>query len=347
MSPTAEEIGFHCSKQFIPIMQHLNAALLVSTYKLGKVAIIQTDGAELLVDFKSFEQAMGVAASRNRLAVGTRRSIWTLNAERNPNIPNRFSKPTNTAYIARQNHITGNIAVHDLAWEGDRLWLVNTLFSCICTLDNQHNFVPTWKPDCISELAPQDRCHLNGLAVDSTGPRYVSLLAKTNKPEGWRDHKVDGGCIVDVRSGEDVASGLCMPHSPRLYREKLYFLNSGHGSLVQLSEDGKPEEIDRVPGYTRGLSFAGQFAFVGMSQIRESNVFGGLPIGEKPEQLRCGIAVVDLSTGKSVAWFEFKNGVEEIFAVEVIPNSFPALLHNHTLEGDDKELWIIPQLNEP
>lgn len=260
-------------------------------------------------------------------------------------IPNRFDAKTRTAFIARQHWVTGNISVHDLGWHNDQLWAVNTLFSCLCTFDGQHNFVPQWKPSFISELIPQDRCHLNGMAMGANGPAYVTCLGKSDTAGGWRDNKVSGGMLIDVASGEPILEGLCMPHSPRLHDSKLWYLNSGKGELNVVDiETGATEVIDRVPGYTRGLALAGQFAFVGMSQIRETNIFGGLPIGEQANELRCGVAVVDLISGRTVAWFEFRNGVEEVFAVEVIPGAYPAVLHSPNLDGDDQELWVIPPL---
>jgi uncharacterized protein (TIGR03032 family) len=195
-------------------------------------------------------------------------------------------------------------------------------------------------------LAPQDRCHLNGLAVDEGQPRYVTALAQSDEPQSWRPTKASSGCILDVASGQPVTTGLCMPHSPRLHDGKLWVLNSGRGELnVVAVPSGHIQLIDRVPGYTRGLSFAEQFAFVGMSKIRETAVFGGLPIGERPEELRCGVAVVDLHSGKSVAWFEFTSGVDEVFDVKVLARFGQLVLYGpHTLEDEQNELWIIPPL---
>lgn len=341
----SKEIRFRCSSDFLPIMRHLNACLMISTYRLGKVAMVQANGDQLSVDLKTFEQAMGIAVSDHEMAIGTRRGLTRLSVARDLAVPNALGQKTATAFISRSSHITGNISIHDMAWCGDQLWAANTLFSCLCTFDSQYNFVPRWKPDFISELAPEDRCHLNGMAADSSGPRFVSVLSKTDQAGGWRDHKTDGGCLIDVQSGETVLSGLCMPHSPRLHDSKLWFLNSGKGELNHLDlETRKSTVVETVPGYTRGLSFGGQFAFVGMSQIRETNVFGGLPICERRDELRCGVAVIDLTTSKAVAWFEFQEGVEEVFAVKILPNAFPAVLHSPNLEGDDKELWVIPPL---
>ena len=66
-------------------------------------------------------------------------------------------------------------------------------------------------------------------------------------------------------------------------------LNSGYGSLGYVNpESGTYETVESMPGYTRGLSFCGQFAFVGLSKIRETAIFGGVPIAERREDLRCG-----------------------------------------------------------
>ncbi|MDA8745010.1 TIGR03032 family protein [Rubripirellula amarantea] len=344
------EIRYEASDQFVPILQHLNATLLVSTYKLGRVAVLQpgvssSGNGKLSVQFRAFPQAMGIAVSPDRLAIGTSRSVWQFERPRGVAIPDREGRLSKVAYLPRRQRITGNISIHEMAWQNDELWAVNTLFSCLCTFDDSHNFVPRWKPRFISQLRPEDRCHLNGLAMGPSGPTYVSALGQGDHQGSWRDDKLNGGCLLDVASSEVVLAGLAMPHSPRIHDGHLWYLHSGHGEINRVDlQSGQSETIERVPGYTRGLSFAGQFAFVGMSQIRETNVFGGLPIGQNPDALRCGVAVVDLVSGRSVAWFQFKCDVEEVFAVEVVPNSTPLVLHSPTLEDDDKEVWVVPPL---
>ena len=83
----------------------------------------------------------------------------------------------------------------------------------------------------ISRLAAEDRCHLNGLAMDGTRPAYVSAVSRSDVLDGWRERRRDGGVIIDVESGEVVASGFSMPHSPRLYDGRLWVLNSGRGQF--------------------------------------------------------------------------------------------------------------------
>ncbi len=95
-------------------------------------------------------------------------------------------------------------------------------------------------------------------------------------------------------------------------------------------------------GYTRGLSFCGQFAFVGLSKIRETSVFGGVPIAEHRHELRCGVGVIDLNTGKTVAVFQFHSGVSEIFAVEVLPGFNNPLIAGASVDQQEREVWIVP-----
>jgi uncharacterized protein (TIGR03032 family) len=107
-----------------------------------------------------------------------------------------------------------------MAWADDELWFVNTRFSCLSTLDWNHSFVARWRPPFVSALTPEDRCHLNGLGMVEGSPRYATALGATDAPAGWRADKARGGVLIDVPSGETIAAGLSMPHSPRWYAGK-------------------------------------------------------------------------------------------------------------------------------
>lgn len=345
----AIEVQYEHTASFPQVLAHTGCSLLVSTYQSQKVFVIGTQvtpsgNLTLKIAFHSFEQAMGIAACTHTIAIGTRRSVEFLKSahELAPSIdPNT---PHDRCWIARQSLYTGSIHGHDLAWGKSGLWVVNTLFSCLCTLDTQYNFVPQWRPSFISQLIDQDRCHFNGLALKNGEPAYASVLGETDAPAGWRENKISGGALLDIRQNQTIVRGLCMPHSPRVHRDQLWFLNSGKGdlSLVDVNR-GAIEPVAKMPGYTRGLSFYGQYAFVGLSRIRESNVFGGLPIGEHPDQLKCGIGVIDINTGQTVATFQFASGVEEIFAVEVLPETLhPKLVGPKLDETTDREIWVVP-----
>jgi uncharacterized protein (TIGR03032 family) len=133
---------------------------------------------------------------------------------------------------------------------------------------------------------------------------------------------------VDVDSGRTVLAGLSMPHSPRWHDGRLWFLESGNGSLAHVqAEAQRHETVAMLPGFTRGLDFHGKFAFVGLSQVRESAVFSGIPITERESVRHCGIWVVDVTQGSVVGFLRFDAGVQEIFAVEVLPGiRYPELI---------------------
>ncbi|MEA2449674.1 MAG: hypothetical protein QOG63_1606, partial [Thermoleophilaceae bacterium] len=279
-------------------LAQLGSSLLISTYQTGKLIAARARVGELNTHFRDFDKPMGLAVADGRVALGTRTEVWDLR-DMPEAAPKLEPQGTHDAcYLPRNRHVTGDIAVHEMAFAGGELWLVATAFSCLATLDAHHSFVPRWKPPFVSALAPGDRCHLNGLAVVDDAVRYVTALGRSDEPGGWRAGKADGGVIVDVPSGEVVADGLSMPHSPRWHDGRLWVLESGRGELCTVDLDsGRSETVAELPGFTRGLAFTGATAFVGLSQIRESSTFGDLPLVERLEERQSGVWMVDLRSG--------------------------------------------------
>ena len=311
------------------LLERLGISLLVSTYQAGKLmAVRQVDGA-IHTLLRAFERPMGIAVKGNRqFVLGTSKQLWDF---RNAPEIARQLRPLghyDACFLPRASFVTGDILGHDLCWAGDELWIVNTLFSCLCTLDFDHSFVPRWQPPFVSALVPQDRCHLNGLCVVDNHPRYVTALGDTDTPEGWRINKAHGGILIDVATGQIISRGLSMPHSPRLHGGRLWLLEGGTGRLSIVEDSsGRCETVTEFPGFARGLAFHDSYAFVGLSKIRESATFGGLPIASRVEDLRCGIWVVDLNAARTVEFMQFQTGVDEIFAIEGLPGiRFPEVL---------------------
>ncbi|NEP18171.1 MAG: TIGR03032 family protein [Leptolyngbya sp. SIO4C1] len=316
------------SASFQALLAQQRISLLVSTYQAGKLMILRADRGRLNVHFRSFKKAMGLAANRMRLAVGTAHHIHEL--YNLPAVAAKLDPPSrhDACYVPRNSHVTGDIDIHEMGWAEDELWFVNTRFSCLCTLDMAYSFVPRWRPLFISAYAAEDRCHLNGLAIAAGQPRYVSALGQSDRAQGWREHKATGGLLIDVQNNSVIAQGLSMPHSPRWYQDRLWVLESGQGSLATVDlASGQLSAIAHCPGFTRGLDFAGTCAFIGLSQVRESAVFSDLPLTERLQSRICGIWVVNITTGQTLAQLEFESGVEEIFAVQVLQNvCFPEIL---------------------
>lgn len=345
----SSQLSFQYSNDLPGLMREAGLSLFVSTYQAGHLALLSSGQSEITVEMHGFKRVMGVAYRSGCLAVATAEQIWFLPNARSVASELNPKAPYDACFLARTSHVTGEIQAHEIRWAGETLWVVNTLFSCLCTIDSNHSFVPRWRPPFITALAPEDRCHLNGFAFDGNVPKYATAHAETNSPQGWRKNKLVTGCVIDIPTGETILRGLAMPHSPRMHGGKLWLLDSGRGRLIHLDPaSGYQSVICVLPGFVRGLAFYGPFAFVGLSKIRETAIFGGVPIAERNESLKCGIAVVHLPTGKLAGTFEFQSVVDEIFDVVVLPEILhPTLRGPYPADDKSSTVWVIPEEFRP
>lgn len=321
-SPTARTtVEFHYTQDqdFVDVLHELGVSLVITTYQANKLLVARVAGAGLSTLVRSFERPMGLAVGVDRLALGCFDQVWEFRSA--PGIAQQVEPAGqhDACFVPRLSHVTGDIGVHEIAFAGDELWLVNTRFSCLCTLDPAFSFMPRWRPPFVTAFTADDRCHLNGLAVVDGRPKYVTALGEADTPHGWRARKPLGGCLLEVSSGEIVSRGLSMPHSPRWHNSRLWLLESGTGQLMLVDPaTGCRQSIAEVPGFARGLAFCGQYAFVGLSKIRASSTMDGVPLAERRDELMCGVAVVDLSACRVCAMLEFQTAVEEIFDVQLL-----------------------------
>ena len=304
-------------------LRALGSSLLISTYQSDKLICAREQDGGLNTHFRDVDKPMGIAVAPGRFALGTRTEVWDLRdlPELAPRIEPAGAH--DACYLPRNRHVTGDVAVHELGWAGGELWLVATAFSCLATLDADHSIVPRWTPPWISEVAHGDRCHLNGMCVEDGVVRWVTALGRTDEPGGWRADKAHGGVLYDVVAEEVVAEGLCMPHSPRRHDGRLWVLQSGLGELGLVDEaTGRVEAVAQLPGFTRGMAIVDGFAFVGLSQIRESSTFGDLPIVHRLTERQCGVWVIDLASGEVAGFLRFDDLVQEVFDVALLPARF-------------------------
>lgn len=230
-------------------------------------------------------------------------------------------------FMPRTVHVTGELDAHDIGVDADgRVVFVNTRFNCLAAVSDTHSFEEVWRPPFISALVDEDRCHLNGLAMEEGRPAFVTAVSRSDTVDGWRDRRANGGVVIDVRTGELVCGGLSMPHSPRLHRGELWLLNAGTGELgvVRRNDYGGTGTFEpRIfcPGFVRGLAFHGDLAFVGLSKPRYHR-FDGLPLAGRLEETDsepwCGIQVIDLAKGICVDWFRIDGAVDELYDLAVI-----------------------------
>ena len=281
-----------------------------------------------MINERFFQKAMGISViSRETLVLATLAQIHrfdnTLGEDQQIN--NTFD----TCYVPRVSYTTGALDVHDVGMDKDgRLIFVNTRFNCLATVSQSRSFKPIWKPDFVSAIVEEDRCHLNGLAMDKGKPAYVTAVSKSDTIDGWRDRRSNGGIVIDVAANKIVCEGLSMPHSPRVYQGKLYVLNSGTGELGWVDTKAKPSEAFKpvafCPGFVRGLSFHGKYAFVGLSKPRYER-FEGLELDARLKKADsepwCGVQVLDLETGRVAQWLRLDGPVAELYDTAVIPGA--------------------------
>ena len=331
------------TSNFPELLRRLGVSLMVTTYQAGKLVIVREQAGCLNTHFRAFRSPMGMALTPDgrRLALGTAVEIREFRDV--PAVAARLEPPQqhDACYLPRSSHVTGNILIHEMAWgrgEGtgassaDELWFINTRFSCLATLDRDSSFVPRWRPRFVSASRVQRSLPLERPGDGRSPAALRHRAGQIRRARRLVRQQGAGGVLIDVQSNEIVARELSMPHSPRWHDGRLWLCESGAGTLgvVEL-QTGRYEPVVDTPGFTRGLDFAGRYAFVGLSQVRQSAVFSGIPITERlvdPAKRMCGVCVVDLRSGEVVAWLQFMDGVQEVFAVQVVPRRYPDLIND-------------------
>lgn len=311
------------SRQFPNWLAEQHVSLAFTTYQTGKLFFIgrQPDG-QLSVFERTFNRCMGLWADSQTLWMNSLYQLWRFE---NSLQPGQVYNGGDRLYIPRIGYTTGDLDIHDIAVEASgRVIFVNTKFGCLATLSERASFTPLWRPPFLSKLAAEDRCHLNGLALEDGRARYVTAVSASDVADGWRDRRRNGGCVLDVASNQIMIAGLSMPHSPRMYRGRLWLLNSGTGFFgsVDLAR-GTFEPLTFCPGYLRGLAFVGDYAVVGLSRPRHDKTFSGLALDDelaaRGAEARCGLHVIHLPTGDVVHWLRLEGMVSELYDVVVLP----------------------------
>jgi len=321
------------------ILYNAGCTLAISTYQAGKVIFISAVSKDKLIQLaRTFDSAMGLAAEENTLAVACKNEVVLL--KNAPELAPGYPPKPNTydaLFFPRAVYNTGQLALHDMHWDKQGLLAVNTLFSCLARVDENFSFTPFWQPDFISSLEPEDRCHLNGMAYTGEQVEYVTALSNTDSYQGWRRNKLNGGLLIHVPSGKTILSGLAMPHSPRLYNNKLYLLISAEGLLVEVNkETGKYREVISLGGFARGMAFNGKYLFIGVSRLRHhTGIFSDLPIAQTSF---AGVVIVDLEKENIAGTIKYQTSVEEIYDVKILPGMHRPGIIGHTGKNEQAAL---------
>jgi uncharacterized protein (TIGR03032 family) len=334
------------SPRFSEWLSAVNVCVALTTYQAGRLFFIgrKPDG-RVRAHERIIEQCQGLWTDGQTLWTSGLWMLWRFenvlrHGETTPSGADR-------KFVPREGRVTGRTDIHDIA-VGDidgvqRPIFVNTLYGCLATISDAASFRALWRPKFLTALVPEDRCHLNGLAMDGSRPAYVTAVSQSDVADGWRDRRLDGGIVIDVASGEILTAGLSMPHSPRLYDGKLWLLNSGTGEFGVVDRaTGAFTPVCFCPGYARGLAFAGRHAVIGLSRPRPNQTFAGLTLDErlvaKDTPPRCGLLVVNLDSGNVVEWLRFEHTIEELYDVAVLPETRQAEAIGFRAEDIQREI---------
>lgn len=329
-----------CSRGLAGWLGQHQLSLAITSYQSGRIYLVGSDKKGRVSFFERiFERAMGVVGNAQRIYLGGLYQLWRFENVLRPNevIHGQFDK----CYVPRNAQTIGDLDIHELGIQANgKVVFVNTKYSCLAELSQTHSFKAVWKPKFISKIAPEDRCHLNGLAMVDGKAKYVTAVCRSDSVDGWRDRRADGGVVIDVETDEIVCEGLSMPHSPRWHNGKLWLLNAGTGYLGWVDFENKafvPHAF--VPGFARGLSIIGNIAAVGLSKPRNQR-FEGLRLDEELKKRDadpwCGVQIVSLTTGDVVNWIRFEGDISEIFDISFLPGvKHPMMIGLRTAEIRD------------
>ncbi|HZV69525.1 MAG TPA: TIGR03032 family protein [Saprospiraceae bacterium] len=347
---------FSCqyTPQIPELLLRLNCSIVISTYQAGKLIFLSPKDENSLVQLpRTFEKPMGVAIDeeKDKLALACKDEIIVFSnskelAAHYPKSPDIYD----ALYMPRITYHTGPLDIHDLSFGADgSLYAVNTLFSCIIKINDDYNFSPYWIPPFIDKMVSEDRCHLNGMALQTGIPKYATAFNQGNSFQSWRENITTTGVIFDVETSEVIAGNLPMPHTPRLFNNDLYVLLSATGELVKINlNNGKYDVIVKLDGFVRGMSLYRDYLFIGLSKLRKnSSTFGKLDFAEKAKH--SGIMVIHLPTGSIAGKITYLSSLDEIYDVQILgdkirPNILNTSTPDHTygLMTPEATFWAKP-----
>ncbi|CAM3536067.1 hypothetical protein VA7868_03906 [Vibrio aerogenes CECT 7868] len=321
----APDFGCQATESFGRILGELNLTLMLTSYQANRLILVRSSGDDLHLSVKAFPRPMGLAVSQDRMVMGIHSQI--IDFRRFDGVSKALEPQglVKHCFTPRSSHFTGMVNVHDIAWGNDGLWAVNSNFSCLMQFQGSASFVPRWKPAFISELVPEDRCHLNGMAMKDGQPGYVTCFNDSDETKQWRFHVKNRGLLIDVQQNKILADDLYMPHSPRFYRGQLYFCNSARGQLCRYDFETQTVKTElELPGFTRGMAFYGDLLFIGLSEPRTSKNNNPPPVAEK--EVECGVCIVDIRQMEILGSLTFTGDMTQIYDVALAALPFAEVL---------------------
>lgn len=326
-------------------------SIAFTTAPAARIAFLglEPNGAVSLFE-RPFDGARALWARGDTLLTATDFQIWRFD---NALAAGEVADGYDRLYVPQAAYTTGEIGVGDLALaRNGAIVFVSRLFNCLAVASDGFSFAPLWRPDFISDLVPEDRCHLSGMTLVDGTPRVVAVTARANVAGGWKDRIVGGGSVIDVRSDAIVAEGLSLPVAPRFHRDRLWLHDAASGWLGLVgAQDRRLQRVAFCPGLPRTLELLGDYAVCSVAPDTALAGADRLPVedtlGRYAIPAQCAILIVDTDSGEVVEWLQIDAGADDIPGLALLPGARrPAAIG---VEGSDirRVLSIAPEARRP
>jgi uncharacterized protein (TIGR03032 family) len=320
-APPLRRLEITPSRDFAAWLAERRVSLACSTGATGRLVLVgATRESRLSVFLRAFDGAYGLWANAHILLMATTFRIWRFE---NAVAPGEDAEGYDSLLVPRVAYTIGEVHSGDVAYAADgAIMFANTLFSCVATAGGGFSFTPVWRPRFITQLAPEDRCHLIGFALEAERLRYVAMGAASDEPRGWMRGIAGAGLVIDATTDAPVAQGLALPVAPRLHEGRLWLDEAASGVFGFVHRtSGTFEEVAFCPGWLSGLAFTDGYALVATSTSRNGRGSGGLPLERNLEaygaRAQTALCVIDLARGEIAHWLRF-DGLPEIRDVAVL-----------------------------
>lgn len=337
---------------FLKILSKLDINLIISREYEHLLLCFSADNQKIKQSFYPIAHPSGLAINHGNLYVAS---------TRNPNQITEFSptndflnriedrsNPTEKGILlpSRIKNYPGATYFHDLVFIGNQLYSTAVGLNTIIPIDFNSHFLetPIWKPNLsknqLLKLEQGNYLQINSIAAGkSINESFFSASASApgKYRPGHRNYPVDKKGVIFSANGDVIATGLTRPHSARIFNDKIWVNNSGYGEFGVI-EDGKFKVKISLPGWTRGLHFVENYAFVGTSRIlpRYEHYAPGLD----SKKSISAIFIIDMDKMEIVGRMNFPNG-NQIFGIESMSKNITSGFFNPNIINKPKTLKSI------
>ncbi len=357
-------LEFETQGDFFGLLDELDVALLVTREYEHFVELIGGNGG------KPWQSAMPLPHPSGAF-VDPRDGSLVISSTRNPNqifwfrpgveadwsreiVPLDLEPEDRTVYLpTRTRVLPGSLYIHDVVVVGGDLFVAATGHNFVAKIDPDTGWKRVWWPQTFDGIGDdafrENHVQLNSIGLGPNGLLDAHLTAfadESNGPKPWKDGfgPERRGVVFSAASRETVLRGLTCPHSATRHEGEVWLCNSGFGTVgvgqgvASAASTSAFVPVAKLPGFTRGLAFAGDRAIVGLSRVIER--YEPYAPGLSPSESRCGLAIVDARTGAIEAQLSWPDGLQ-IYEVQTLPGVCRPTLPGVGPEGDDPYLRVL------